>query len=465
LTPGLSPKSPTQILYLFSENAPKFSQPDLTKIQSGPVRVITFDLDNTLWKTSAVISSANDALAAHLETRGIHAPIRVEKIMGTLFKDNKSKYCPVLASDGVPLDKIKAPVCLTQLRKDAILEILTNQTTEQGEEAIPPNIPNNTTNDWRMAQVDEFFDVWTDARHAAIPHNFAKSVLNGLEEIRRMTTPLGERVIVGAITDGNSDPRRVESLQSYFDFCVNAEGVGISKPDRRIYMEAVRYLASEPQFRHVWGESWDPERSEEELLDQLGPWWVHIGDDFIKDIVACKDLNMRSIWVRELVLGKSASIPNKSPSQEATTRRLGEDDADVDALRKRIAEQEVVTMTIGTEDFLVTSIQKEFADVILDEFKDVSKILSQWNNEDHGSCVDVDMKSNTNKTDDVVDISEVFEIIVPDERGISSSSSNATSDPPSTPALETKYCFMCGTKIPKIAKFCSSCGEQQPEQN
>ena len=28
-------------------------------------------------------------------------------------------------------------------------------------------------------------------------------------------------------------------------------------------------------------------------MDQLGPWWVHIGDDlFIKDhIVACKDLN------------------------------------------------------------------------------------------------------------------------------------------------------------------------------
>ena len=55
---------------------------------------------------------------------------------------------------------------------------------------------------------------------------------------------------------------------------------------------------------------------------------------------------------------------------------------------------------------MVTSIQMEFADVILDEFKDISKILSQWN-KDHGSCVDVDRESNANKTDDGVDISEV----------------------------------------------------------
>ena len=44
--------------------------------------------------------------------------------------------------------------------------------------------------------------------------------------------------------------------------------------------------------------------------------------------------------------------------------------------------------------------------MILDEFKDISKILSQWN-KDHGSCVDVDRESNANKTDDGVDISEV----------------------------------------------------------
>jgi membrane protease subunit (stomatin/prohibitin family) len=30
------------------------------------------------------------------------------------------------------------------------------------------------------------------------------------------------------------------------------------------------------------------------------------------------------------------------------------------------------------------------------------------------------------------------------------------------PAAETKFCFNCGSKIPRAAKFCAECGTQQP---
>jgi hypothetical protein len=100
------------------------------------VRVVTFDLDNTIWKTGAVISSANEALANHLDSIGIEVPVRVEQIMGTLFKSDKGKYCPILSKDieegtvQMHIDEIKAPVLLTQLRKDAVMAILLNQTME-----------------------------------------------------------------------------------------------------------------------------------------------------------------------------------------------------------------------------------------------------------------------------------------------------------------------------------------------
>jgi len=67
----------------------------------NPVRVVTFDLDNTLWKTSETISAANDALAIYLskiydaDGNIIKVPKRIEKVMGDLFQADRRKYCPL----------------------------------------------------------------------------------------------------------------------------------------------------------------------------------------------------------------------------------------------------------------------------------------------------------------------------------------------------------------------------------
>lgn len=95
------------------------------------VRVITFDLDNTLWDTGATISAANDALADFLDEHKIVQPKRIEQIMGDLFRASKTTYAPLDA------ESAKAPVLLTQLRKDALLQILVDDndfTPEDAEE-------------------------------------------------------------------------------------------------------------------------------------------------------------------------------------------------------------------------------------------------------------------------------------------------------------------------------------------
>ena len=61
---------------------------------SSEIRVITFDLDNTIWKTMPTISDANDSLSSHLLKKfGIQD--RSEKIMGQLFKENPDRYAGV----------------------------------------------------------------------------------------------------------------------------------------------------------------------------------------------------------------------------------------------------------------------------------------------------------------------------------------------------------------------------------
>ena len=178
-----------------------------TSIKSE-IRVATFDLDNTIWKTGNVIGSANDALANHLDEMGIYTPTRVEKIMGQLFKGNKKKYSPVLVEDALKkdidgendedginensngkesdglsreervLEKIKIPVLLTQLRIDALIEVFSNQEDQ------------TFTKDEIQTYANEAFDVWTKARHDAIPFNLAESVFKCLDAIQALEFPM-----------------------------------------------------------------------------------------------------------------------------------------------------------------------------------------------------------------------------------------------------------------------------------
>lgn len=410
---------------LNSENAPKQSSKDQRqqKIVKSEVRVVSFDLDNTIWKTGAVISSANDELARHMESLGVDVPVRVEKVMGILFKENKAKYCPLHASDdNLDLDYVKAPVLLTQLRKDAVLEVLRNQTIEI---------------EYDLDQLaEEAFQVWTEARHSAIPLNLASSVLESLEEIRSMKTKTGQNVVVGAITDGNSDPRKVEILRDFFDFVINAEQVGISKPDRRVYDAAIQHVSANDDLNHVFDE--EIRENFDMLIDRLGPYWVHVGDDFIKDIVAAKDISMRSIWSRELVLdkykAKEPSVPK--PSNEAD-------------FNKAMANNKVVNMVIGTEDYLTDEVHSEFADAIVDNFRHVAQVITEWH-KDGLETDDVETKS--------VDLPDYFEVVIPDEK---------VTEIPEVESEEakksdTKFCIECGEKLLRSAKFCSSCGFTQP---
>ena len=384
----------------------------------SPVRVVSFDLDNCLWRTSAVIDGANNALAEHLTNEGIKQPVRTEIVMRELFKANKAKYAPLLG------DEAQSPVQLTQLRQDALAQILQEHNGYDPAEAT--------------TKAAEYFDVWTNARHAAIESHMATNVVKTLSRIRQaLQTNDDTAVIMGAITDGNSDPTRLGFLRPFFDFCVNAESVGVSKPDPRVYMEAIKQVVS-THFN-------DDDSIYKITEDKVGPWWIHVGDDFVKDIVAGKGIGMRTVWARELIKEKLAQQSEKTLDASKETERSVQD------FVKQLSAQKVIQMQVGAEDYLAESLQSEFADAIIDSFDDLADVLITW----HANGLEVGQKF-------VEANDSALEVFIPDGMNAAASPVTNASTSSTKSTADTKFCVFCGEKLPRAAKFCSSCGEAQP---
>ena len=405
-----------QISYMKAMSMMNDKDNDSNKLNNRPigshVRVVTFDLDNTLWKTSETISAANDALAIYLsksddgDGNPIKVPERIEKIMGELFRADRRKYCPLVSNGGAQEyededeleQRCKSPVLLTQLRTDAICYVLETENGFSTERAL--------------SFAERAFDEWTQARHGAILDHLAPRVVETLDKIRTTISYNNIPVLMGAVTDGNSDPSRIEALAPYFDFCVNAESVGVSKPDSRVYLEAIRRAvkvsqskslslqksSQEEQQPHLFYDLIPPEIlndednnkngyfniddiDDETLEGIIGPYWIHIGDDFLKDIVAAKEMKMRTIFAVGLVRDKL--LDNTNTEKDDSNKKDAKMDM-AEFLQKvssQVSSQNVLTLEIGASDYLAKSLHGEFVDAVAHEFFDISTILEDWHAE------------------------------------------------------------------------------------
>jgi putative hydrolase of the HAD superfamily len=430
---------------------------DSTKISE--VRVITFDLDNTLWKTDPVISAANNALNDFLITRIGQLPKRVEQVMKELYVRNPYTYNPLLERDDETVQSksqydgstrsFGSPVYLTKLRIDSIKELLYNGTNTASLDLV--------TDDLDQIAHDAFH-VWDMARHEAIPLHYADSMLETLKTLRQMRTSEGKSVVIGAITDGNSDPRKVQELKDYFDFVVNAESVGVSKPNKKIYQRAIIEASRYPVVQQCLPQvSLSLESDENEYDDDLalvGPWWVHVGDDFMKDVVPAKELQMRNIWTVELLPKRERLDPNElSVPPKKNSRR------DVAELMREISLKPVVEMTIGTTDFLIDSFESEFVDCKVSSFSNIASIITSW----HTTGLSGSQYDEGSQLEKRIEASYLDHTILPTSVTDTSGQISAQRSDVTEITSSKKFCINCGTSIPYVAKFCFSCGEKQPE--
>lgn len=198
------------------------------------IKVIAFDLDDTLWAVKPVIIRAEQHLDNWLKT---HVPeLRYDVHSMRDLRHELLRQEPELGKK------------ITELRRRIIQQamhmsdISSHRATHLSNEAIEAFLTarNNI----------QFFD----------------GALASLQQ-------LSKRYTLGALSNGNADIRRI-GLEGIFTFAFSAETVGAPKPDPKLFHAALAHTKTQPTEM------------------------IYVGDDPILDIDAAKRVGLHTIWVK-----------------------------------------------------------------------------------------------------------------------------------------------------------------------
>ena len=197
------------------------------------IRLITFDLDDTLWDVAPVMNNAEHELRQWLSLNApALGPVPIEHLWAVRKR--------LLSAD--PGLKYR----LSELRRKILLHAL----QEAG---------------YGLNQAQELaeggFQVFLAARHKV---TFFDGVHSTLER-------LAQHYTLGVITNGNADVARL-GLADYFQFALSAEGLGVGKPEALPFTEALRRSGA---------------RAEQAL---------HIGDHPSDDIAGARQAGWHAVW-------------------------------------------------------------------------------------------------------------------------------------------------------------------------
>lgn len=200
------------------------------------IKLVTLDLDNTLWEAETIIYDAHRAMVAWL----------TENISGSdaLLSDEAWRSLRKQLISDRP-DIAHHP---TEIRKAMLRAALTPLALELAvlEQAI-----------------ESAFNVFHEGRNRVKP----------FPEAIELLTYLQDHVPVVAITNGNSDLIRI-GIAHHFKYIVSAESAGVAKPHPDIFLKAL----------HLAGDI-KPEEA------------LHVGDHIEEDVEAARRLGFKTIWV------------------------------------------------------------------------------------------------------------------------------------------------------------------------
>jgi putative hydrolase of the HAD superfamily len=200
------------------------------------IRVVAFDLDDTLWAVDPVITRAEQCLREWL---GQELPA-VDYSRDTLGKLRHE----VLALHPELAHRVT----------DFRLRLLETAMIRSG-------IPEEDAG--RLAQ--QAMEVFLVARNEI---EFFEGALDAIKHI-------ATRYQLGALTNGNADIHRL-GLADHFSFAFSAEQVGAPKPAPDLFLRALQHTGVDPHEM------------------------VYVGDDPEKDVDAANRVGLRTIWVRNI---------------------------------------------------------------------------------------------------------------------------------------------------------------------
>lgn len=199
------------------------------------IRVITFDLDNTLWDVYPVISGAERRMLRWLEEA-------VPEVIA-------------LYTDGGAVADMRAELIGEQ---PAIVHDVSRLREELTFRCIR-RVGRDAESARRLAR--DAFDVFLEARHEI---EFFDGALDVLERLSR-------NYVLGSLTNGNADPKRLR-LDRFFSFSFSAATVGTGKPAPDMFERVLSH---------------NDVRAEET---------VHVGDHPVDDIQGASGVGMHTVW-------------------------------------------------------------------------------------------------------------------------------------------------------------------------
>ncbi len=208
-------------------------------------RVISFDLDDTLWPVAPVIEGAERTLFAWLEARHPQA------VHGHSIESMRELRARI--AEQFPERRHD----LTFLRRRA----LAAQFGAAGLGAAAPGVADSEAGDLEPL-VDEAFEVFLAER------NRVALYADVMPSLLRLRT----RYRLFALSNGNADLKRC-GIGDFFDGHVTAIAAGAAKPDARIFAQLERAAGV----------------SAAEVL--------HIGDDPLADVVGATRAGMQAVWL------------------------------------------------------------------------------------------------------------------------------------------------------------------------
>lgn len=201
------------------------------------IRVVTFDLDDTLWRTWPVLDRASSSFHAFIQEEfpELHARFPPEQWNATV--------------NDVVRAHPSAAHCMTATRKLTLQHCATVC-------GLPAE------------------EVTARAYEAFITHR------NRVEDhlvpgAMGVLQALHGRLEIGALSNGNADVYAIESLAPFFSFAVNPENAGAKKPNQAPFERALRLSSA---------------RAPHEVL--------HVGDSIKSDIAPAILFGCRTVWVK-----------------------------------------------------------------------------------------------------------------------------------------------------------------------
>ena len=198
------------------------------------IKLITFDLDDTVWPNQKVIVDAEKALWNFLL-------IKVPQLKNDLSEEsiNKIRVQLVEKDNSLKFD-------LTKFRKEVVKVLLLKIGLDENEAIYYSN-----------ESFNEFFKV----RNKVQLYKDAKNVLGRLY---RKTT-------IGSLSNGNAD-LGIIGIDAFFDFSINSKDVVSNKPSPPHFLKALELASCYPEEA------------------------IHVGDCPVNDVGGARNCNINAIW-------------------------------------------------------------------------------------------------------------------------------------------------------------------------